>query len=736
MNGTKASRLATRLLRPRSPQDVMLRPLEIGVAVIAVLGFQKMLGNLATAPSGVAGIGLLALLVVHLLVALECLRPIHLSWPITLLAAGGLLLVVAGESAFAGTQTVLWNIDAWVGVPLAFLAVIHPRGLKLPLLLTITVICLLVLNATHRLDWSQHILPTIFLATSLALLLLARRVMVTLVDEQVASLEARQRDAAQQATVRAADDSVSMLRRAMHDSLLHSLQRIGSLWQSSTPAQLRAAAAETRLMLATVPDEVAGPGDPSLAEALRDSVAAEPCTITWDGRDAFVPPLVREAIHGAVREAVRNVVKHCDVAAATVTIEPTIQGVRVSVRDGGPGFDLRTALNGRSGIRDSVIGRMQGVGGAVEYTTSAGGTTVDIEWPARPHAVPPLLGRKSREALAWTPLPLVIGSLASAMTFPAPNALLSSLFWASLVALLLVAAHALVERGLTDREAWLMCMLGLAALIANYAWVEPGASGWAIWVPSLTTSFMILAMPGRSARTATAIAIVMVVGALLTSIIRLGVTATLGSQFGAFMAVLTNALVTLVLAFGAAGISQHVLVTRQLAAAALQRAQDAAERAAMWRDWLRRATILTGPFLMAVETGRLDPADPETRREAGWLEARVRDELSLWPVQTDLPEMADRMRRRGWRVRLDVDGLDEDAAAALAEVLGAVPPPVSRQELTIARRGRGAVLTFSNPGLSNAQLAPVRSWATNIDPDFTQLQVGGSPATSTRRETE
>lgn len=734
MNGTAASRWGARLLRSTSPGEAMIRPFEIGIAVVAVLGFQKMLGNLASTPSAPTSIGLVTLLVVHLLVALECLRPMRLSWPITILATAGLVLVVVGETALGGTETVLWHIDAWVGVPLAFLAVIHPRGAKLPLLLTITVVCLLVLNATHHLSWAEHILPTIFLATALTLLLLARRVVVTLVDEQVASLEARQRDAAQQETVRASDESVSMLRRAMHDSLLHSLQRIGTLWQSSTPAQLRQTASTARAMLATVPREADGSGDPSLLETLRSAVTDEPCTIHWSGADLFVPPLVREAMQGAVREAVRNVVKHGDVPEATVAIDPTIRGVRVSVRDAGPGFDLRTALQGRSGIRDSIIGRMRDVGGSAEYTTSAAGTTVSIEWPARPHAVPPLLGRRSREALAWTPLPLVIGSLASSMTFPAPNALMSSVFWAVLVLLLLVSASALVSRGLTDREAWLMCAFGLAALIVNYSWVGPGESGWAIWVPSLTTSFMILALPGRSVRTAVAIATMMVVGAVSTSMVSLGVAETMGSQFGAIMAVLTNALVTLVLAFGAEGVSQHVLVTRQLEAATLQRAHDAAEREAMWSRWLRRASLLTGPFLADVEAGRLDPADPQTRREAGWLEARMRDELSLWPDPTDLPEWADGLRRRGWRVRLDVDGLGADASAALASVLSIVPPPLPGQELTISRWEQVAVLTFSNPGLSEEQLDPVRSWATHIDPDFTQLRVAAAPTTPIEQE--
>ncbi len=734
MNGTVATRWGAWLLRSRSPEDAMLRPFEIGIAVVAVLGFQKMLGSVASAPSATATIGLVTLLVVHLLVALECLRPWRLSWPITILASGGLVLVVAGEAALDGTQTVLWHIDAWVGVPLAFLAVIHPRGAKLPLLLTITVVCLLVLNATHQLSWAEHILPTIFLTTSLTLLLLARRVVVTLVDEQVASLEARQRHAVQQETVRASDESVAMLRRAMHDSLLHSLQRIGTLWQASTPSQLQQTAATARAMLATGPREADGSGDPSLLETLRSGVADEPCTIVWSGEDLFVPPLVREAMQGAVREAVRNVVKHGDVPEATVAIDPTIRGVRVSVRDAGPGFDLRTALQGRSGIRDSIIGRMRDVGGNTEYFTSADGTTVSIEWPARPHAAPPLLGRRSREALAWTPLPLVIGSLASAMTFPAPNALMSSAFWAVLVLLLLVCARALVSRGLTDREAWLMCMVGLAALIINYSWVGPGESGWAIWVPSLMTSFMILALPGRSVRTAVAIATMMVVGAVSTSIVRLGVAETMGSQFGAIMAVLTNALVTLVLAFGAEGVSQHVLVTRQLEAATLQRARDAAARDAMWRSWLQRARELTDPFLADVETGRLDPADPGTRREAARLESRVRDELAQWPATTPVPAQVDALRRSGWRVRLDVDPHRPDTLMALSRILATIPDPLPGQELTITQHGPTPVLTFSNPGLCETQLAPLRPWVTHVDPDFTQLRLPEAQSATTPQE--
>lgn len=732
MNVRAATTWGTWLLRPRSPQDAMLRPFEIGMAVIALLGFQKMLGNLSATPSRLAAAGLIALLVVHLLVALECIRPMHLAWPITLLTAGGLIVVVAGETLHVGSQPVLWYIDAWVGVPLAFLAVIQPDGVKLPLLLTTTVVALLMLNALHTLDWAEHIVPTIFLAVSLSLLLLARRVVFTLVDEQVASLESRQRDAAREAETRAADESLAMLRRAMHDSLLHCLQRIGTLWQSSSPEQLRQAAATTRGMLEAAPSDATRATGESLLDALRLGVADEPCAITWLGGDTSVPPLVQEAVRGAALEAVRNVVKHCDVASADIHVEQTIGGVRVTIGDTGPGFDMPAALRGRSGIRESIVGRMASVGGGAQYATSPSGTVVTLEWPAKSSPETLSLGRRTREALAWTPLPLAVGSLASVLTFPGPSPLLASILWTVLVAVLLVATRALVARGLTDREAWLLCGIGLAALIANYGWVGPGESAWAVWVPSLTACCIILALPGRSMRTAASMATLMVTGSLVASLARLGPAETLGPQFGAIMAILMNALVTLVLVFGAVGVSQHVVVTRQLEATVLQRTREAKARSELWAGWLGRVRLLADPFLADVAAGRLDPADPLTRREAVWLEARIRDELAIWPERTPLPAQLDALRRSGWQVRLLGNGMVAAGSSSLVTVLHALPPPQPGQELTISVRDSAPVLTFSNPALSEVQLGPVRAWASRIDPDFTQLSAGILPATNSQ----
>ena len=57
-------------------------------------------------------------------------------------------------------------------------------------------------------------------------------------------------------------------------------------------------------------------------------------------------------------------------------------GVRVFVRDTGAGFDLDTVAEDRLGVRESIKGRMERVGGVAEIRTAPGeGTEVELFVP-------------------------------------------------------------------------------------------------------------------------------------------------------------------------------------------------------------------------------------------------------------------------------------------------------------------------------------------------------------------
>ena len=78
------------------------------------------------------------------------------------------------------------------------------------------------------------------------------------------------------------------------------------------------------------------------------------------------------ALVGAVGEALVNSGKHGRATRATIYVEPGEHGeVFCSVKDNGTGFDPATVTEGL-GLRGSVRGRLEGVGGRVEIEGAPG----------------------------------------------------------------------------------------------------------------------------------------------------------------------------------------------------------------------------------------------------------------------------------------------------------------------------------------------------------------------------
>lgn len=87
-----------------------------------------------------------------------------------------------------------------------------------------------------------------------------------------------------------------------------------------------------------------------------------------------------EAIVLATREAVINAAKHAGVAEVAVYGEADADHVAVFVRDRGSGFDPAAVAPERRGIAESIVRRMEAVGGRAEVKTAAGrGTEVVLE---------------------------------------------------------------------------------------------------------------------------------------------------------------------------------------------------------------------------------------------------------------------------------------------------------------------------------------------------------------------
>jgi hypothetical protein len=109
---------------------------------------------------------------------------------------------------------------------------------------------------------------------------------------------------------------------------------------------------------------------------------------------APMPDPVATALAFAVREALANVAAHAGTGAVWVALSPVFDagrdGVEVTVRDHGAGFDPADVGPARLGLRRSIVERTADWGGTAEIRSAPGaGTIVTLRWlapaaPARP----------------------------------------------------------------------------------------------------------------------------------------------------------------------------------------------------------------------------------------------------------------------------------------------------------------------------------------------------------------
>jgi signal transduction histidine kinase len=269
----------------------------------------------------------------------------------------------------------------------------------------------------------------------------------------------------------------------VHDTVLTTLSGVGGGWLSSSdPAALRAELNRDLQVL----DDLAEPqetGPVDLAEALRGLVRSSRFSSLDVRVDAptsvLVDADVADELTLAAREALVNVVKHADVAAASVELSERDGTLEIVVRDEGRG--ALDALGHGLGTR-GIAARMAEVGGQATLTSTPGsGTTVTLTRPQRPvGAVPPLWSVEGplRGATGLTAVAAVATTVAFALQAPG-YADLGPHLWALLVAIvadalaigvvlrqrrmpgwlsaLLIAALDRVDTG--DRDLWLTCRL-------------------------------------------------------------------------------------------------------------------------------------------------------------------------------------------------------------------------------------------------------------------------------------
>ena len=82
-------------------------------------------------------------------------------------------------------------------------------------------------------------------------------------------------------------------------------------------------------------------------------------------------------IVAAAREAMLNAARHAG-GEVTVYVEAGRERVSIDITDRGPGIDLDRLPEGRMGVRESIIGRMERAGGTARFVPGPGGTGTSV----------------------------------------------------------------------------------------------------------------------------------------------------------------------------------------------------------------------------------------------------------------------------------------------------------------------------------------------------------------------
>lgn len=124
-----------------------------------------------------------------------------------------------------------------------------------------------------------------------------------------------------------------------------------------------------------------GPALDQMAAEVDDAhgVAVKVITV---GDNTNLDPAVIEALSAAAREATVNAAKHSGSQRVDVFAEHLNDRIEIFVRDTGRGFDPGGTATDRRGITESIIARMERVGGRAEVHSDPGhGTEVELVLP-------------------------------------------------------------------------------------------------------------------------------------------------------------------------------------------------------------------------------------------------------------------------------------------------------------------------------------------------------------------
>ena len=186
--------------------------------------------------------------------------------------------------------------------------------------------------------------------------------------------------------------------RLLHDTVLATLTLLAHSGVGVSPDALREQAADDarllrQLRLGATPSPQSSGG--YVLEVVQDTVLGTTLEsvkqrfgrmgleVSWHGTgQVLLPSDVLDAFLLALAECLENVRRHSGVTEAHVTITDDETTVRAMITDSGVGFTLDDVDSARLGFKESVVGRLQEVGGRARLFSSPGaGTTVVLEVP-------------------------------------------------------------------------------------------------------------------------------------------------------------------------------------------------------------------------------------------------------------------------------------------------------------------------------------------------------------------
>lgn len=609
----------------------------------------------------------------------------------TAIIAVSALLLAAGSVRLGGTPLGQfdWSPGTWA-TPMVIMALAVPQFPRrwISLALIMATVGLLEAWSVAELGrpWRLALLQWLFVihpVVTLALFVDALRSLARKQDLAVRQLRATQlRQEAAEAESTASREAA----RLVHDHVLQALSAMAC--GGVAVSYLRTLAATE---LAALSHRRPAPVVDSLASRLS-GLPSGPVPVQVVGDCRGMPGIVADEVTAAVRELVANAQRHSEASRCWVELRNTPDGRhRVRVRDDGHGFDPAAPTSGL-GLRHSVRQRLTELGGSARLITTPGdGTEVLLEWPVKPQwnrpsaiGVPP----RERSQLVLSAVPGLVATLITAALMAeqttAPMLGLSTTVPAIVLALLLAKRAA---RRPTAAQHLGLLAIALAAWGVNLCIVPTtSVDGYLLWMSGGLAAMAQVVLLTSSLRRGFAVAVLMVLIVPSSMVARFGMASTTGPLVGAVVAVLNIA----VCGFAALAVA-HVL-TQQRARREDQQRQAvraeglAASRAGIRAWWSQHSLAPSLALLHDVAAGRVDPATPETRAQAGSLAATLRDEMRFGPSAATLCAIAGSARADGWSVRLALpEQLDAASSASAAELVSALgSPPITGQQVTIS----------------------------------------------------